>query len=49
MFSFPLRTDGSKWEIVQDLPVNDFSRARIKATEDELKEERAAVAEMGLI
>ena len=49
MFSFPIRTDGTKWEIVQGVPVNDFSQARIKATEDELKEERAAVTELGLI
>ncbi len=49
MFSFPIRTDGAKWEIVQGVPVNDFSQAKIKATEDELKEERAAVQELGLI
>jgi len=49
MFSFPIRTDGSKWEIVQGVPVNEFSQAKIKATEDELKEERAAVTELGLI
>jgi malate dehydrogenase len=49
MFSFPIRTDGHKWEIVQGVPVNEFSQAKIKATEDELKEERAAVTELGLI
>jgi malate dehydrogenase len=49
MFSFPIRTDGNKWEIVQGVPVNEFSQARIKATEDELKEERVAVTELGLI
>ncbi|MEN3943731.1 malate dehydrogenase [Prosthecobacter sp. SYSU 5D2] len=49
MFSFPIRTDGSKWEIVQGVPVNEFSQGKIKATEDELKEERAAVTELGLI
>ncbi|TDU81799.1 malate dehydrogenase [Prosthecobacter fusiformis] len=49
MFSFPVRTDGSKWEIVQGVPVNEFSQAKIKATEDELREERAAVTELGLI
>ncbi len=49
MFSFPIRTDGSKWEIVQGVPVNEFSQAKIKATEDELREERAAVTELGLI
>ncbi|MCW0219950.1 MAG: malate dehydrogenase [Prosthecobacter sp.] len=49
MFSFPIRTDGNKWEIVQGVPVNEFSQAKIKATEDELREERAAVTELGLI
>jgi malate dehydrogenase len=49
MFSFPVRTAGQKWEIVQGVPVNEFSQAKIKATEDELKEERAAVTELGLI
>jgi malate dehydrogenase len=42
--SFPIRTDGQKWAIVQGLPVNDFSRGRIDATVSELKEERAMVA-----
>jgi len=49
MFSFPVRTDGSQWEIVQGVPINEFSAVKIKATEDELKEERAAVTELGLI
>lgn len=49
MFSFPIRTDGSQWEIVQGVPVNEFSQAKIKATEDELREERDAVKELGLI
>ncbi len=49
MFSFPVRSTGSGWEIVQGVPVNEFSQAKIKATEDELREERAAVQELGLI
>ncbi len=49
MFSFPIRTDGNRWEIVQGVPVSEFSKGKIKATEDELKEERAAVQELGLI
>jgi malate dehydrogenase len=49
MFSYPIKTDGQKWEIVQGLPVNEFSREKITATENELKEERAAVTELGLI
>jgi malate dehydrogenase len=49
MFSFPIRSTGSAWEIVQDVPVNEFSQGKIDATENELKEERAAVQELGLI
>ncbi|NBR87160.1 MAG: malate dehydrogenase [Verrucomicrobia bacterium] len=46
MFSYPIRTDGKKWEIVQGLPVGEFSRAKITATENELKEEKALVADL---
>jgi malate dehydrogenase len=46
MFSYPIRSDGKKWEIVQGVPVNEFSRARITATENELKEEKSLVAEL---
>jgi len=44
--SFPVRSDGKKLEIVQGLSMNDFSRAKIDATVNELKEERAMVAEL---
>jgi malate dehydrogenase len=44
--SFPTRAQGKKLEIVQGLPINDFSRARIEATVNELKEERAMLAEL---
>ena len=46
IFSYPMRSTGAKWEIVQDLPLNDFSKAKIAATENELKEERALVADL---
>jgi len=46
IFSYPIRSNGSKWEIVQDVPLNDFSKAKIAATENELQEERALVAEL---
>jgi malate dehydrogenase len=49
MFSYPIKTDGTNWEIVQGLPVNEFSQGKINATETELKDERAAVKELGLI
>ncbi|WP_009960867.1 malate dehydrogenase [Verrucomicrobium spinosum] len=47
--SFPIRTDGSKWEIVQGVSVSEFSQGKIDATVNELKEERDAVKELGLI
>ena len=44
--SFPVRSNGKTLEIVQDLPVNEFSRAKIDATVNELKEEKSLVAEL---
>jgi malate dehydrogenase len=44
--SFPTRSDGSKVSIVQNLPLNDFAKAKIEASVNELKEERAMVAEL---
>jgi malate dehydrogenase len=46
MFSYPIRSDGSKWKIVQGVKLTDFSRERISATEKELKEEKALVSEL---
>jgi malate dehydrogenase len=46
MFSYPVRTDGRNWEIVQGLAHGDFGRAKIAATEAELKEEKALVADL---
>ncbi|MCX6966241.1 MAG: malate dehydrogenase [Verrucomicrobia bacterium] len=42
--SFPIRSNGSDWEIVQGVPVNAFSQDRIDKTVAELKEEKALVA-----
>jgi malate dehydrogenase len=44
--SFPVRSNGQKLEIVQGVPVNEFSRTKIDATVNELKEERSLVAEL---
>lgn len=46
IFSYPIRSNGAKWEIVQNVPLNDFSKAKIAATQNELKEERALVADL---
>lgn len=44
--SFPVRTDGKKWEIVKDLDINEFSREKIDASNKELLEEEAAVKQI---
>ena len=47
--SFPCVCKDGDYEIVQGLEIDDFSRAKIDATADELVSERDAVAELGLI
>ena len=44
--SFPVRCRAGKWEIVQDVPLNEFSRAKVDASVNELKEEKALVSEL---
>src|SRR3989440_3734001 len=44
--SFPLRVRGGKLEIVQKLPINDFSREKIDKSVAELKEEKSMVSEL---
>ncbi|MFM2083047.1 MAG: hypothetical protein RL380_1738 [Verrucomicrobiota bacterium] len=44
--SFPVRSNGSKLEIVQGLAVSEFSRGKIDATVNELKEEKSLVSEL---
>jgi malate dehydrogenase len=47
--SFPVTCSGGAYEIVQGLDLNEFSQARVRATVDELIEERDAVRELGLV
>jgi malate dehydrogenase len=47
--SFPCRTSGGEWEIVQGLDVPDFSQERIDRTVAELREERDAVRKLELV
>ena len=47
--SFPVTSDGGEWNIVQGLELDEFSRARIDASVQELADERDAVRELGLI
>jgi malate dehydrogenase len=44
--SFPTRVSGGKREIVQKVPINDFSRGKIDKSVAELKEEKADVSEL---
>jgi malate dehydrogenase len=44
--SFPTRNVAQKLEVVQGVPINEFSRGKITATVNELKEERAMVSEL---
>lgn len=44
MFGFPIRSNGSTWEIVQGLKHNDFATAKIQSTLQELLSEKEAVA-----
>ena len=43
IYSFPCTCDNGDWSIVEGLDINDFSRAKMMATEKELLEERDAV------
>jgi malate dehydrogenase len=43
IYSYPVRCRGGNYEIVQDLSISDASRTRMRATEAELREERAAI------
>jgi len=46
IYSYPVRCSHGQYKIVQDLAVDDFSRARMDATQTELREERAAIEEL---
>lgn len=43
IYSYPVTTAGGKYEIVQGLEISEFSRSRMDVTEDELRQERAAI------
>jgi malate dehydrogenase len=47
--SFPVTSKNGKWEIVQGLDIDEFSRSRIDASVAELVEERDAVKALGLL
>jgi len=43
IYSYPVRCSGGRYEIVQSLDIDEFSRSRMDATDAELREERAAI------
>ncbi|MEA3214482.1 MAG: malate dehydrogenase [Acidimicrobiia bacterium] len=47
--SFPVTTSGGRYQIVQGLDLDDFSRSRVDTSVAELAEERDAVKELGLL
>ena len=46
VYSFPVRCRDGRYEIVQGLSIDEFSRGRMDSTESELREERAAIEEL---
>jgi malate/lactate dehydrogenase len=47
VYSFPLRADGKgNWEIVSGLDLSDYAKSKAVASQDELKSEREAVADL---
>jgi malate dehydrogenase len=46
IYSFPCRCSNGDWTIVQGVEVNEFSQAKLTATEKELAEERDAVSHL---
>ncbi len=44
--SLPVRSDGKNWEVVQGLDINEYSRAKIDASNAELLDEQKAIKEI---
>src|SRR5436189_250808 len=44
--SFPVRVKDGRPEVVQNVPINEFSRGKIEASVNELKEEKSLVTEL---
>ncbi|WP_067778583.1 malate dehydrogenase [Actinomyces vulturis] len=47
--SFPCTSENGEWKIVQGLEIDEFSRAKIDASAEELLAEKKTVADLGLI
>ena len=46
IYSYPMINDGSGPSIIEGLEINEFSREKITATENELKEEKSMVSDL---
>lgn len=46
MYSYPVTTKNGSYEIVQGLEINDFSREKMRVTEQELMEERSEIEDL---
>ena len=46
IYSFPCRCSNGRWDIIQDLALNDFSKEKMKDSERELLEEKEAIREL---
>ena len=42
----PIRTDGSNWEVVQGVELDEFSQGKLDASVAELSDEREAVSDL---
>lgn len=49
IFSFPCRREQGQIAVVENFPLNEFGRAKLKVTLDELRHERDTVKSLGLL
>ena len=45
-FSFPIRSTGDSWNVIEGFEHDDFAKEKIRITKDELVEERDAVKDL---
>ena len=46
VYSYPVTCNNGSYEIVQGLDIDEFSRSKMDATDQELREERANVTKL---
>ncbi|MFZ1861791.1 MAG: malate dehydrogenase, partial [Candidatus Competibacter sp.] len=46
IYSYPCVCKNGDYQIVKDLPIDEFSREKMKATEQELREERSSIEDL---